>query len=83
MPYISATVIESFREGDGRLHFRVQYVGDAGEPPIVKSVYINENLTLAAMNLRVRGQAMDEIDRLNSGTTIFQTVQAAFHIRLM
>jgi hypothetical protein len=72
MSYNAATVILVDQENDGRLRVDIQYTGDAGEPTVVKQVYVLQSQPTPGYF--IRGEAMEQIARLNNTRTIIGTV---------
>lgn len=68
MTYIAATVTESIQETDGRTRLRIIYTGNAGEPPVERLLYINQETAPSAHY--IRGEAIAQLALLNENRTV-------------
>lgn len=70
--YNSATVTNVEQEGDGRLRLDIRYDGNNGEPSVFKYIHINQSSPVPPHY--IRGEAMEEIARLNQTRTVIANV---------
>ena len=74
MAYNTAAVMAAVNETDGRTRLDIQYTGNAGEPPVMQSIWINQASAPGANY--VRGQAMNYIAQLNTNRGVITALPA-------
>ena len=71
MAYISPATLASIeQQGDGNVRLVIRFVGDAGEPPVLRQFTVSESMVVAD----VRRYVYDEIRRLNAKRGVFTGV---------